>query len=345
MNIARTAVLVLVVLALVVLLSALLPAPRIEASRSVHLDRPPSTVYALLNGFHGFNRWSPWIELDPEARFEYDGPPFGAGATMRWHSDHPGLGSGARSITDSVPFEHIVMSEDLGNNGVGESRFTIEPSDGGVRLTWAFDLTLGRGPIARISAGRLESRLARTLETGLERFRALAESFPGDDWADLAVTITERDAEPILLVPGLSAADIPSIGRLLEDAFQQIARVMQRHGLTQNGAPLAFARSWGESGFTLDAGIPYSGSINERDLEHSPVQRAATPPGRVVQAVHTGRYGSIPDTYRKLMVFLAVHGFEPAGDPWESYVSDPAATAPDDMVTVISYPIRDSAIK
>ena len=71
------------------------------------------------------------------------------------------------------------------------------------------------------------------------------------------------------------------------------------------------------------------------------MQRGATPPGRVVQAVHVGPYAGISESYRKVMAFMGAHGFRPAGDPWESYVSDPTVTPAEELITIISYPVDD----
>ena len=45
-------------------------------------------------------------------------------------------------------------------------------------------------------------------------------------------------------------------------------------------------------------------------------------------------------THRKVAAYLAAHGIERNGDSWESYVSDPAKVAENELLTYVYYPIR-----
>ncbi|MEN8164575.1 MAG: SRPBCC family protein, partial [Acidobacteriota bacterium] len=83
-----TLVIMLILVILAVIVGVLLPSSA-HVERSTTIDAPPATVFALVNGFALFNRWSPWFEMDPEARYSYEGPAFGPGAKISWVSDNP----------------------------------------------------------------------------------------------------------------------------------------------------------------------------------------------------------------------------------------------------------------
>jgi len=327
----------LVVLAVVV--GVFLPST-VHVERSTVIDAPPATVFALVNGFALFNSWSPWFEMDPEARYSYEGPAFGPGAKMSWVSDDPRVGAGSQEITISTPFERVEIHDDFGGQ-TAETSFDMEKVESGARTTWTFDTDLGWDLIGRYRGLMLETWVGDSYESGLKKLKELAETFPNADWSAIDITVDQRVAGPILFVHGQATADAGSIGQALSEAYGTVADVMREHDLEQAGAPMAFARSWGKDGFVFDAGIPYSGDITEDELEDSPVQRGATPPGRVVQAVHVGAYTGISESYRKVLAFIGAHGFQPAGDPWESYVSDPTVTPQDELITIISYPVHD----
>ena len=55
----------LVLAALIVMIGFFLPAT-VHVERSITIDAPPATVFALANSFRGFNEWSPWAEIDPD---------------------------------------------------------------------------------------------------------------------------------------------------------------------------------------------------------------------------------------------------------------------------------------
>ena len=330
--------LILVVLAIVV--GLFLPS-KVHIERSTVIDVPPATVFALVNGYALFNRWSPWFEMDPEARYSYEGPAFGPGAKISWVSDNPHVGIGSQEITASIPFERVEIHLDFSDEGFAEASFDIKNTENGTQITWDLDTEFGWNLFDRYQGLMFDTWVGDSYEQGLAKLKELAETFPNADWSAMDITVNQLSATAILFVHGQAEPDAASIGKALEEAYDTIAEVMQRHNLEQTGAPMAFARSWGEAGFVFDAGVPYSGDITENQLEKSPVQRGATPPGRVVQAVHIGPYAGISESYRKVMAFMGAHGFKPAGDPWESYVSDPTVTSQEELITIISYPVDD----
>ncbi len=335
-----TLITLLILVALAVVVGVLLPSS-IHVERTTTIDAPPATVFALVNGFALFNRWSPWFEMDPEARYTYEGPAFGPGAKMSWVSDNPRVGSGSQEITASIPFERVEIHNDFSDQGFAETSFDIKNTENGTLITWNFDTDFGWDLLGRYQGLILDTLVGGSYEQGLSKLKEIAQALPDADWSAMDITVDERVAAPILFVHGQADAEAASIGQALGEAYGTITGVMQRHKLEQTGAPMAFARSWGEEGFIFDAGIPYSGDITEAQLEKSPVQRGATPPGRVVQAVHVGPYAEISESYRKVIAFIGAHSFEPAGDPWESYVSDPTVTSQEELITIISYPVHD----
>ena len=340
MKIFKTALVMLMILVvLAIVVGALLPS-KVHVERSTVIKAPAATVFALVNGFALFNSWSPWFEKDPEARYSYEGPAFGPGAKISWVSDDPRVGAGSQEITTSTPFERVEIRDDFGGR-TAETSFDIEKVEGGTLTTWAFDTDLGWDLVGRYRGFMLDTMVGGSYEQGLEKLKELAETIPNADWSAINITVDQRKAEPILFVHGQATTDAGSIGQALAEAFGTVAEVMRQYHLEQAGAPMAFARSWGKGGFIFDAGIPYSGDITEDSLENSQVRRGATPPGRVVQAVHVGAYAGISESYRKVLAFMGAHGFQPAGDPWESYVSDPTVTPQDELITIISYPVHD----
>ena len=235
------ALLALVVLAVVA--GVLLPST-VHVERSTVIEAPPSTVFALVNGFSQFNRWSPWFEMDPEARFTYEGPAFGPGAKMSWVSDNPHVGSGSQEITSATPFERVEIHDDFGDQGSAEVSFTIEKVDSGSRITWDFDTDLGWNLIDRYQGLMFDKWVGQSYESGLEKLKEIAEALPNADWSEMDITVVERDAVAILFMHGQAEANDAAIDRALGEAYGSIAAVMQRRGLEQTGAPLAIARSW-----------------------------------------------------------------------------------------------------
>ncbi len=52
--------------------------------RSTSIKAPPEKIFALINDFHGWESWSPWVKLDPAMKTTYSGAASGPGAVYQW---------------------------------------------------------------------------------------------------------------------------------------------------------------------------------------------------------------------------------------------------------------------
>lgn len=164
----------LVVVAIGVIGGLLLPdTTRVE--RSVVIDRPPSEVYAVLNGFGRFNEWSPWLDYDQTAVYTIEGPASGVGSRMSWIGEK---GRGAQQIVDTVQDAEVVVALDFGEQGVAEARYILEPHDAGTRVTWRFDSDADGQLIGRWFGLMFESLIGPDYERGLRQLKQLLEHEP-----------------------------------------------------------------------------------------------------------------------------------------------------------------------
>ena len=109
-----------------------------RVERSAVIDAPPDRVYALVNDFHGWSRWSPWARLDPAARNGFEGPDAGPGAAFLW-SGNAKVGEGRMTITESRPHELVRIRLEFKRpmQATNEALFTFRPEAGGTRVTWS----------------------------------------------------------------------------------------------------------------------------------------------------------------------------------------------------------------
>ncbi len=167
---------IIVTLAVLFVAGGLLLPSEQHVERSIVIDAEPGNVFPLVNDFRQFNEWSPWATIDPEGtRYEFSGPSAGVGSTMSWSSEHPNVGSGAQEIIESRP-DTMVKSKLTfeGFDTPSYATFTLEPADGGTRLTWAFDANLD-SMVGRYMGLMMEKWVGADYEKGLARLKDLAE--------------------------------------------------------------------------------------------------------------------------------------------------------------------------
>jgi hypothetical protein len=149
-----------------------------HVERAITTSASPSTVYAIVSGFKRFNEWSPWYELDPQAKYAYSGPESGVGAKMTWASDKPDVGSGSQEIVSVEPGRAVKTRLEFGGQGPSMATLTITPESGGSRIVWAFDTSFEGNYLGRYMGLMFEKFIGRDYEKGLSKLKTIAEATP-----------------------------------------------------------------------------------------------------------------------------------------------------------------------
>ena len=335
----RVAVALGVVVAAFVVVGFLLPR-RVRVERSIVIDAPQATVFTVLNGFRHFNKWSPWAGVDPAASYTYGGPASGVGARMSWAGDAGTVGSGSLAIVESRPFEQVTVDFDFGPTGVTTSTFVLVRDGPGTRVTWRLDNDAGASPLARYVNLTMDRLVGDDFERGLAGLQRFAEGLPKADFAVLSVEVTTAPPVVVAYVTTASSTDERAIATAIGGAYAQVGRFMAAYGLEQAAPPITINTKWGAEGYEFEAAIPINRQPERPVPAESAVRLKQTYGGRVLKTVHRGAYRGMRDTYDRLFAYLAAHGFEQAGPPWDEYVSDPGQTPEADLVTHVYVPIR-----
>jgi effector-binding domain-containing protein len=334
-----------IVIAMVIFLVGGLFLPKtVHVERSVDIDRPPATVFVLLNNLEKFPAWSPWSERDPDIIYEYSGPASGTGARMSWSGDPRLVGNGWQEIVASEPWSLVRVKLDFEQQGKAEAYFQIEPATAGAAVTWGFDTNLVEGQgffgslLARYFGLFFDQWVGSDYELGLERLKVFAESFPAADFSTLEAEIVDAQPLEILYVATHGSADSGGFAARLAAAYREISAFMAEHSIEMQSQPMSITRAWDAQDHQFDAAIP----VTSTDVEVSGnVRTGKSPSGRAVRVIHRGPYHRMSPTYEKLAAYMAVHGLKEGRVSWEQYISDPGQTPVDELVTHIYFSIGE----
>jgi len=111
------------------------------------------------------------------------------------------------------------------------------------------------------------------------------------------------------------------------------------NNLDDAGAPLAITRTFVGADMLFDAAIPVRGVTDTTPMDGPGVRIGTTYGGPAIRVRHVGSYRNLTVTHRKIAAYLAAHGIERNGASWESYVSDPAKVAEENLLTYVYYPV------
>jgi effector-binding domain-containing protein len=319
---------------------------RVHVERSAQIQAPAADVFALVNGFRQFDRWSPWADKDPQMKVRISGPPLGVGAHYEW-SGNEAVGGGSQEIVASTPYRQVkTRLLFTGFDKASLAGFDLEPNGAMTRVTWSLDVPLGGNPIAHYFGLFMKNEIGPDYERGLNRLRGVAEGGPKADFSALEAEIVQLQPQAYAYVSGSSSTDPDAIGKALAAAYGKVGAFMAEAGLKQAGAPLAVTRRWDPQGkvYDFDAGIPVDkadaqapdsikGKPNEVKIGH-------TYAGTALKTEHRGAYKNMPATYELLDGYKAAYRLEDNGQSWEQYVNDPGKVPEAQLVTDIYVPVK-----
>ncbi|HEV7211634.1 MAG TPA: GyrI-like domain-containing protein [Blastococcus sp.] len=144
------------------------------------------------------------------------------------------------------------------------------------------------------------------------------------------IELTEREAQPTAVVRGTVAP--PGLPEFLAGAFGEVMAVLAAQHLAPAGPPFGRYRVT-PAGFDVEAGFPATAAVEASGR----VVPAELPGGPVVTATHRGGYETVGTTYEAVTAWLAGHGYQSAGEPWECYLDGPEVAEPR---TLVCFPVR-----
>jgi effector-binding domain-containing protein len=141
------------------------------------------------------------------------------------------------------------------------------------------------------------------------------------DWSMSTYRITSefRTEQPAAVrTATLAVADI---GPWIGPTYEAVATFLAAHGSFPAGPPFARYHRVGEEKFEVAAGFPVLTPI----VGDGDVHPLTLPGGTAASTVHVGPYDAMEPAYRAIFEWITTHHAGAGGDPWEIYLSDPAA--------------------
>lgn len=336
MVIVRRLLIVLVLLALIIVGIALVSPGTVNIERSIRINAPQATVFALANDFRNSEKWSPWSDIAPDVtEVEFSGSERGVGAIMTWESEDAQVGSGSQRITLSEPFRTIETALSFEGQGEAATGLALRRVDEQTEVTWSYRQEFGLSIPGRLIGRFLDGWIGPDYERGLARLKALAERLPSTDFAGLGVVEVDVSSVQLASVVTQSEPTTGAISQALGQAFYEVLSFIRENELQQAGAPLKISIGLTDV-YRFQAAIPVTGNATSGPR----VKLVESYSGPALKVSHTGPYAMLSETHYKVQSYMAALGYTPAGPEWESYVSDPQDVPVEELRTEIFYPIK-----
>lgn len=334
----------LLVLFVLLLAGGMLLPREIQVTRSIDIAAPTANLYTVINGFHSFPQWSPWLQSPGSMQYRYAGPWSGPGAQLSWRDDGGDAGNGSVRITDDEPYHHLAATLTLGARIQATMACDLTPDEHGTRVVWRFDTDSGWNPVTRYAGLLLAHRVGNAFETALKNLQQFSEHMPKTDIAGADIRLVRMQPVSIVYVSGKTTTDGRDVGNALDAAYAAVRAFIAAHQLKITGAPMAVTRVWDptHNNYEFDAALPAAWSSLTVPAS-SPVKLGQTLGGDVVIATYTGPYSGTSKVYDQIKVWLAANNLSATGLTWEQYMNDPANTPDNKLVTKIYTPVKQAS--
>jgi effector-binding domain-containing protein/carbon monoxide dehydrogenase subunit G len=309
---------------------------KVQVSRSITIDRPASKVFKAVNSMHHFNKWSPWAQLDPEAKYQYTGPEYGVGSQMSWQGNQE-VGKGKQTIIESIPDSKVKAELYFDGQGDDPSWATYQLIDKGdsTEVSWVFDADFKGNILGRYFGMMMDNMLGPQYLMGLQNLKNLVEAQPVYDFSGFSIENVK--AENVLYVTTAGSTD-QDMSLVMGNAYAKVTDFMGANGISFGGKPMAITRSWENNVWTFDAAIPVDISSIEGDT--GDIQLGQTYAGKAVKYMQQGSYDQGEASYALMDAYIEENELSRNGNPWEVYVNDPTTVPESEILTHIFQPIK-----
>lgn len=135
------------------------------------------------------------------------------------------------------------------------------------------------------------------------------------------VDIALRELDPAATAVVRGRVYPGDVADFLGHAFAEVSRVLSSQGLAPGGPPFARYRHRGGD-LEVEAGFPAVRAV----VPTGDVVPSSLPGGTAAVALFIGSYDRVGGVYRELREWVDARSGRPQGDPWEVYLTDPAAS-------------------
>ncbi len=147
--------------------------PAFEHTRSITIAASPAAVYALVDDFHAWEKWSPWEGLDTDLVRTYGGSEKGVGARYAWAGKKSGEGSMliTRAAPQRIDIDLSFVKPFKANN---KAVFRFDAEGNATRVSWTMS---GTRNVLLAIMGRLffDAMIGKDFEKGLAKLKAAVE--------------------------------------------------------------------------------------------------------------------------------------------------------------------------
>lgn len=146
-----------------------------KVTRTIEVKAKPGVIFPHINNLELGQKWSPWVEMEPDAQYKFEGAKSGEGAILHWEGKK--TGKGTMTIVESKPSEYVRSRLDFYKpmQSISTAEIALAPKGEQTQITWSME---GKNNFLAKVVNVLmdcETMVGSQFEKGLSNLKAIVE--------------------------------------------------------------------------------------------------------------------------------------------------------------------------
>ncbi len=310
--------------------------PSLHIKKSISIAAPIEKVFGIVQDFHTWRAWSPWLCVEKEAMTKITGSGTEVGDVSYWRGEV--IGEGEMEHSKITPNKSIEQQLRFIKPYTSTSfiHFDFKKEGEGTRLTWSMDGSL---PFFLFFLRKMMvAMIGNDFNRGLGMLKSYAETGEVPTDTEIGGIVTVQGSTYVSISRETSMEDMePEMSQL----FPVMMGKLQEKGVSPVGLPMSMYQKWDMVGGRVrwSAAVPVQDGLAWEDGEMSKHTRGVT---KAFKVTHTGDYAYLGNAWAAAMQHVQAKKMKQRKDmvPFEVYINDPISTPAGELKTEIYIPLR-----
>jgi hypothetical protein len=160
-----------------VLIAGLFVAKDYHFETSVAINAPKEKVWQYTGSLHGMEKWSPFIESDPNIQVSFEGQDSAVGAIYTWKGNKE-VGSGSQTISKIDPLNrmdtHLHFIEPF--EGEADAYLKLSGEGNATNVAWGFNTRYKYPMNVMLLFINMDKMMGESFNKGLAKLKQLSEA-------------------------------------------------------------------------------------------------------------------------------------------------------------------------
>lgn len=307
-----------------------------NTERSLVIDAPKNMLFNMVDDLKTWQKWSPWMEKDPNMKMTFGDKTVGVGAKYAWEGNKD-VGKGTMTVVESIQgSKHKSTMLFDGFDDPSTAEFNFNDVDGKTEVVWKHyadeDLPfLIRGMMFITGAKKM---MEKDFENGLKNMESLAIERKTNKMYG-AYKIIEATATEKHFVMNRQEVPFSNTQQFYAANLGGLFGKVQRAGVEMDGMPcgLFYKFDYDKEVSDMAAAIPVKEAIAIQGA-----QSLTLPESKIVQVQYYGDYTGTQAAHDAIQSYMKDYGILHNPPFIEEYVTDPGEEPdPKKWLTKITY--------